>query len=72
MGLAPSGQHENTANLLYAEVPVPIYSHRLRDEKAFVRTGKTATEWPALIAGRREPPDTGSWEVNEARRADRD
>jgi hypothetical protein len=28
MGLAPSGQHENTANLLYAEVPVPIYSHR--------------------------------------------
>jgi hypothetical protein len=30
MGLAPSGQHENTANLLYAEVPVPIYSHRRR------------------------------------------
>jgi hypothetical protein len=29
MGLAPSGQHENTANLLYAEVPVPVYSHRL-------------------------------------------
>jgi hypothetical protein len=28
MGLAPSGQHENTTNLLYAEVPVPIYSHR--------------------------------------------
>jgi hypothetical protein len=30
MGLAPSGQQENTANLLYAEVPVPIYSHRRR------------------------------------------
>jgi hypothetical protein len=30
MGLAPNGQHENTANLLYAEVPVPIYSHRQR------------------------------------------
>jgi hypothetical protein len=30
MGLAPSGQHENTANLLYAEVPVPVYSHRER------------------------------------------
>jgi hypothetical protein len=28
MALAPSGQHENTANLLYAEVPVPIDSHR--------------------------------------------
>jgi hypothetical protein len=33
MGLAPSGQHENTANLLYAEVPVPIYSHRRRADR---------------------------------------
>jgi hypothetical protein len=32
MGLAPSGQQENTANLLYAEVPVPIDSHRQRAE----------------------------------------
>jgi hypothetical protein len=37
MGLAPSGRHENTANLLYAEVPVPIYSHRRRDFPAPIR-----------------------------------
>jgi hypothetical protein len=30
MGLAPSGQHENMANLLYAEVPVSIYSQPRR------------------------------------------
>ena len=51
MGLAPSGQHENTANLLYAEVPVPIYSHRLRGLLAVSAAPATRTREPADLHG---------------------